>query len=95
LIEAEVRTRAALGFPPHGELLVVEMEGAPAGADRALREAVAGRGSVLGPADRGGRVRWLVQGRELRQARLAMRGLVQDWRDAGARVRIDADPIDL
>jgi primosomal protein N' len=95
LIGGEIERRAALGFPPHGELLVVEMEGAPAGADRSLREAVADRGAVLGPADRDGRVRWLVQGRDLRPARLAMRGLVQDWRDAGARVRIDADPIDL
>jgi primosomal protein N' (replication factor Y) len=95
LIAAEIERRAPLGFPPHGELLVIEMEGAPADADRALREAVAGRGSVLGPADRNGRVRWLVQGGDLRPARLAMRGLVQDWRDAGARVRVDADPIDL
>jgi hypothetical protein len=26
---------------------------------------------------------------------LMLRRLVQDWRDAGARVRVDADPIDL
>jgi len=58
-------------------------------------ETVAGRAEVHGPAERQGRVRWLLQGRDLQGPRLMLRRLVQDWRDAGARVRVDADPIDL
>ncbi len=94
-LERELATRAADGFPPAGELLVVETERSPAGADVALREAVGARGTVLGPAPVGDRQRWLVQGPDLGGARLRLRGLVHDWREAGARVRVDADPIDL
>jgi hypothetical protein len=36
-----------------------------------------------------------VQGRDLAPFREAARPLVQRWRDAGATVRIDVDPIDL
>jgi primosomal protein N' len=95
LLRAEIDIREPHGFPPHGELVVLEAEHAPQGADGAIREAVGERGTVLGPARRGERHRWLLQGTDLRPARVALRGLVQDWRDAGARVRIDADPIDL
>ena len=95
LLEAEMVGRTAVGFPPAGEIIVVEAAGAPEGADAALRETVAGRAEVHGPADRAGRARWLLQGRDLQGPRLMLRRLVQDWRDAGARVRVDADPIDL
>ncbi len=95
LIRHEIDTRAALGFPPHGELLVLEVTDPPADGDRLLRSAVGERATVLGPAERRGRMRWLIQGNDLRPARLTLRGLVQDWRDGGARVRVDADPIDL
>lgn len=95
LLESEIEGRAALGFPPHGELLVVEARRAPEGADAALRETVGDRATVLGPAARDDRSRWLVQGADLRPARLALRGLAQDWRDLGAAVRVDADPVDL
>ncbi|MFH1329264.1 MAG: hypothetical protein ABIJ48_01190 [Actinomycetota bacterium] len=95
LLEAEMTARAAIGFPPAGEIIVVEVAGAPDGADAALREASAGRAEVHGPAYREGRSRWLIQGRDLQGPRLMLRRLVQEWRDAGARVRVDADPIDL
>jgi primosomal protein N' len=95
LLEGEALSRAAVGFPPAGEIIVIEAAGAPEGADAVLREAVGGRAEVHGPADRGGRVRWLLQGRDLQGPRLMLRGLVQEWREAGARVRVDADPIDL
>jgi primosomal protein N' (replication factor Y) len=95
LLEAEAAARAGLGFPPAGEVIVVEAAGAPEGADGALRDAAAGRAEVHGPAERAGRQRWLLQGRDLRGPRLMLRRLVQDWRDTGARVRVDADPIDL
>ncbi len=95
LLEAEMAGRTALGFPPAGEIIVVEAAGAPEGADAALRETVAGRAEVHGPALRQGRARWLLQARDLQGPRMMLRRLVQDWRDAGARVRVDADPIDL
>jgi hypothetical protein len=50
--------------------------------------------SVLGPLDIDDGKRWLLQG-ELRQARRELRVLVGRWRDKGATVRIDSDPIDL
>jgi primosomal protein N' (replication factor Y) len=95
LLEAEAAQRIAAGLPPAGEVIVVEAGGAPESADAELRAAVAERAEVHGPAQRGGRLRWLLQGRDLHGPRIVLRRLVQDWRDAGARVRVDADPIDL
>jgi len=95
LLQSHLRERAALGLPPGGELLVIEAADAPVDADEVLRDAVGDRADVHGPADHHGRVRWLVQGRDLRAARIALRGVVHEWRERGARVRIDADPIDL
>ncbi|MBU1866689.1 MAG: hypothetical protein KKE89_09770 [Actinobacteria bacterium] len=95
MLEAHLAERTSLGLPPGGELLVVEADDLPADADARLREAVGGRASVHGPAEARGRTRWLVQGGDLRNARIALRGVVHEWRERGARVRIDADPIDL
>ena len=95
MLEEEMRDRAAHGLPPGGELLVLEAAEVPDDADAVLREAVGARADVHGPAEHHGRTRWLVQGRDLRTARIALRGVVQEWRERGARVRIDADPIDL
>jgi primosomal protein N' len=87
--------RAAAGFPPGGETVVVEVTDPPDGASAELVAAVGGRGEVLGPADIADRTRWLIQGTDLTQARVAVRALVARWRDGGARVRVDADPVDL
>jgi primosomal protein N' (replication factor Y) len=95
MLEEHMRDRAALGLPPGGELLVLEAADAPDDADAVLRDAVGARADVHGPADQHDRTRWLVQGRDLRTARIALRGVVREWRERGARVRIDADPIDL
>jgi len=95
LLADEMGRRAAVGFPPAGEILVVEVAGVPEGADASLRAAAGERAEVHGPAERGDRLRWLLQGRDLHGPRLMLRRVVQDWRDAGARVRVDADPIDL
>lgn len=95
LLAAEAASRVASGFPPSGEIIALEVAGAPEGADEDLRAVVAGRAEVHGPAVRGGRTRWLLQGKDLRGPRVMLRRLVQDWRDDGARVRVDADPIDL
>jgi primosomal protein N' (replication factor Y) len=95
LVEVEAERRGQAGLPPAGELLALEVGDAPEGADGALRETIGAAISVHGPAGHKGRLRWLVQGRDLRTARVALRRLVAEWRDGGARVRVDADPIDL
>jgi primosomal protein N' (replication factor Y) len=94
-LAAEIERRSAAGFPPVGEVLVVETADAGEGADGELRAAVGEAVEVHGPALRRGRQRWLLQARDLRPARVALRGLVQEWRDGGARVRVDVDPVDL
>jgi primosomal protein N' (replication factor Y) len=82
------------GLPPFGDLLVVEVAGGGEERDGELRAAM-GEAAVHGPATAGERVRWLVQGPDLRKAKVALRTVVQGWRDAGLRVRVDVDPIDL
>ena len=97
-LEAEVTNRRQLGLPPAGQLLVVETRGPGPPADGLA--ALASGVSVLGPMARvtaSGEPaqRWLIQGRDLGPVRLALRPLVQQWREAGTVVRIDSDPIDL
>jgi primosomal protein N' (replication factor Y) len=95
-VRSDVAGRSELGFPPGGgEMLVVEVADAPADADAVLRAALGERAGLHGPADHGGRRRWLVQAADLRPAKIALRPVVQELRDRGGRVRVDADPIDL
>jgi primosomal protein N' len=94
-LAAHLAERSALGLPPAGELLVVEGASLPDDADTVLRAALGERAEIHGPADHGDRRRWLVQGADLHSARVALRGVVHGWRERGARVRVDADPIDL
>jgi primosomal protein N' (replication factor Y) len=95
-LEQELAERRGFGYPPSGELVVVEARGAedPDTIDRGVRDA-AGPAAVLGPAPGPSGLRWLIQGQRLDEARLALRPLVQRVRDSGATVRIDVDPIDL
>ena len=92
-LTAEIAQRSAEGFPPVGELMAIDLRNAPDGADTALRQ-VAGS-AVRGPAPSGGGLRWLLEGPDLREIKIRLRSLVQRWRDAGAKVRVDVDPIDL
>jgi primosomal protein N' (replication factor Y) len=94
-LEAELEHRRRMGFPPAAELMIVEMRGTlPDQAEEALR-AAAGEATVMGPAPgRTGR-RWLIQARDLTRFRHDLRALVQRWRDGGATVRIDTDPLEL
>ncbi len=87
--------RAAAGFPPGGEVMVIEVEDPAVNAADELHDAVGERADVLGPAESGGRTRWLLQGQDLTAARVVVRSVVSRWREGGARVRIDADPVDL
>lgn len=89
---AVVREREDRGFPPVGEMIAVETSGAGDGIDMA---ALAPNATVLGPAATDTGQRWLIQGSELRDVRIRLRTVVQDLRDRGVTVRIDADPLDL
>jgi primosomal protein N' (replication factor Y) len=91
----ELEERRRMGFPPAGELIVVELANPPEGFGEGLERIVTRVATLLGPAESARGERWLIQGRDLGPVRLALRDLVQRARDEGARVRIDADPIDL
>ncbi len=94
LLHELLKEREEAGFPPVSQLLAVELTDARQGADAELRALGAGV-SVHGPAVSGDVTRWLVSGPDLRPLKLQLRGQVQRWRDGGAKVRIDADPVRL
>ena len=94
-LQTTAAERRSAGFPPAGEVVVVEVDDAPAGADARLREMAGTDAAVFGPAETKDRSRWLIQGRDLAGFRVLLRGAVQEWRDRRARVRIDVDPTDL
>lgn len=93
-LEGLLGERAKLGFPPASEMLAIEIRGVtdPSGFDEDVR--ALGAANALGPAQAAQGWRWLLQG-SLGPIKVAMRPVVQRWREAGATVRIDADPIDL
>lgn len=94
-LTAELRVRRTDGFPPIGELVAIEVQNPPSAAHADLMAVTSGDATLLGPADLGDRQRWLIQGDDLRRLKVALRGLVQSWREGKARVRVDVDPIDL
>ncbi len=93
-LTAELARRRAAGFPPYGSLIAVEVD-VDHDADAVLRRAIGESAAVRGPARMRDRLRWLIQGDDLTTARLALRTAVEALRHGGARVRVDADPIDL
>ncbi|NOY56120.1 MAG: hypothetical protein GXP34_09045 [Actinobacteria bacterium] len=94
-LEGELQVRQEFGLPPAGEVIVVEVTGGTRDARTVLREAVGTRATLLGPAERSGKLRWLIQGRDLSDVRSSLRPAVQTLRDGGAAVRLDVDPLDL
>lgn len=93
-LEGLLVERARLGLPPATEMLAIEVRGeeGPSRFDADLRSLLPP--TVLGPAPAAQGWRWLLQG-SLGALKPRLRPLVQRWREAGATVRIDADPIDL
>ena len=91
--ELEVRRRYAL--PPCGEVAVVEVEvkesDGPAALEEAFDEAFEDA-AIYGPALESDRIRWLVQGPDLRQVKQRLRPAVARLRDQGHKVRVDVDP---
>jgi primosomal protein N' len=86
--------REAGGFPPITQLLALEVTHPPQDVDKQLRT-IAEDATVHGPAPIDEGQRWLVSAGDLRAMKLRLRSHVQAWRDAGAKVRIDADPVRL
>ncbi len=95
VLETELDERADLGFPPAGDLVVLEVRHGPDWAGQRIRDAVGDTGVVLGPVDTPRGQRWLVQGKDLGSARQRLRPAVQEIRDGGGTVRVDVDPLDL
>lgn len=92
-LERVLVERGRAGAPPSTEMLAIEIrDHVPADADTAIRELP--EADVLGPLKLDNGQRWLLEGK-LAKARVALRSLVARWRDGGATVRIDADPIDI
>ncbi|HSM02658.1 MAG TPA: hypothetical protein VK960_09520 [Acidimicrobiia bacterium] len=94
-VRGDAARRSRAGFPPGGEIVVVEVTGLAGELAGELAAEVGSRAEVHGPAPQGDGLRWLLQGRDLSAARTVLRGVVGRWREGGARVRVDADPIEL
>jgi primosomal protein N' (replication factor Y) len=94
--QVEIEARRAFGYPPVGELMVIEARDLD---ETDLRNselvAIGGSATILGPAESPRGMRWLIQGHDLDRFKLELRAVVDRWRSAGASVRIDADPIEL
>ena len=92
-LERVLVERAREGAPPATEMIAVEIRGEvpeTAASDLASLEGAI----VMGPIDVPDGRRWLLTG-SLGKSRLGLRSLVGRWRDGGATVRVDADPIDV
>jgi primosomal protein N' (replication factor Y) len=94
-LEAELEKRREMGFPPAGELIVIEVRDGGPDSDTLIKTAVGDDATVYGPAPASRGLRWLIQGERLSPVRTRLRSAVQRLRDSGAAVRIDADPLDL
>lgn len=92
-LERVLVERAREFAPPSTEMIVVEIRGQipdTAPSDLASLE----NATVMGPVEVPDGKRWLITG-SLGRVRLGLRPLVGRWRDGGATVRVDADPIDV
>lgn len=84
--------RARDGFPPSADLIAIELRG---GKDVAVDfDGAPSEATIMGPIQDGEDRRWLISGK-LGSFRRDLRQLVGRWRDAGATVRVDVDPIDI
>lgn len=93
-LERVLIERARDGYPPSSEMIALEVRGEvpdTATDDLALLDPGA---VVMGPMRVDEGTRWLLTG-NLGKARLQLRKIVGRWRDRGATVRVDVDPIDI
>ena len=92
-LERVLVERAREGAPPAAEMIAVEIRGQVPG-DTATELATLRDLTIMGPMSIEDGQRWLLSG-NLERARLELRRMVGRWRDGGATVRVDADPIDV
>jgi primosomal protein N' len=92
-LERVLVERAREGYPPSAEMIAVEIRGQVPESASADLAGLPGA-TTMGPIDVNEGRRWLLTG-SLGRARLDLRAIVARWRDAGATVRVDADPIDI
>lgn len=92
-LERVLVERGREAWPPATEMIAVEIRGDV--PDQASDElASLDDAAIMGPMNLERSQRWLLTG-SLGETRLQLRRMVRRWRDAGATVRIDVDPIDL
>lgn len=92
-LETVLVRRARDQVPPAVEMIAIEIRGdLPDGVDAEI--AGLDSADVLGPMSIEGGLRWLISG-DLGNVRQSLRVMVGRWRERGATVRIDADPIDF
>ena len=94
-LEGELSAREDLGFPPAGEIIVIEVRSSPTDQSALIAAAVSDGADLYGPAPVRNGHRWLIQGVRLGPVRVRLREAIQRMRDAGAVVRVDVDPLDL
>lgn len=93
-LERVLVERARDGAPPSNEMIAVEVRGE---VPETVTSDLAGLGTgaaILGPMQIEDGLRWLLTGK-LGKTRLDLRKIVGRWRDKGATVRVDVDPIDV
>lgn len=92
-LERVLVERARDGLPPASEMIAVELRGSV--PDSAVSDLAGLEGAVvMGPMSIPDGQRWLLSGK-LGRVRLQLRDVVARWRDGGATVRVDVDPIDI
>ena len=92
-LEGVLVERARLGVPPASEMTIVEVRGdIPQGAESEMDDLE--DIDVLGPLPVEDGMRWLLTGK-LQTIKPSLRSVIGRWRDGGATVRVDVDPIDL
>ncbi|MGD2042496.1 MAG: hypothetical protein PVJ28_02535 [Acidimicrobiia bacterium] len=93
-LERVLVERGREGMPPSTEMIALEIRDVvPDNAAEAVRSLDPGA-IVMGPMQVENGQRWLITGK-LGKTRLELRTLVGRWRDKGATVRVDVDPIDV
>ena len=85
----EVAARRRFSLPPCGEVIVIEVAGTD---DLSILDRVLQGATVYGPARETDRIRWMIQGDDLREMKGRLRATVGRLRDQGLRVRLDVDP---
>jgi len=91
-VEDELARRRRQGFPPAIEVLGLQITNPPPDLAEVLNRL--GKGNeVWGPQGDPSRPRFLIRGADLTEVRQSLRNLIPVWRQAGAKVRVDAGPV--